>query len=279
MYAIDYLSSHNSTKVTGPTPPLLTEITPDDARKMLQRSAEFCNRAVKKSALKEYTESIKNGKWRYEVADPIRIDTNGFVIDGQHRLLAVIDANTPMLFYVVSNLPTDAANYIDIGVPRTHADFVALGGNKNAPNVAAAIRFHARYVAGSLSNNTVAVPRHAVNEYLAKHPGLLRSVELAVKGRDVLRRTGVSAACHYIFSQFDEKMADTFFEKLRTGLDLAADDPIYLLRQRLIDPWRKLNDVELGAVLIKTWNYTRLGTKVSRIAWYVTRGEEFPKAI
>lgn len=276
MYAIDYLSG----KTTTPSPPTLTEITPAAARKMLEDSASFQNRPIKKANVREYADSIRAGEWNHHVGDPIRLDTHGRVLDGQHRLLAVIESGTPQHFYVISNLPPDAVNYMDIGRPRSHSDFIGMteDGDKYPTQIAAGIRWITRYELETLSSQRNVIPKHKVAEYLRNNPGIVKSAAVAERVRDVLRRCGVATGAHYLFSRIDEEQADAFFEKLRTGLGMTENDPIYRLRERLIDPWRKLNEWECSAILIKAWNYTRRGVQVQRLIWTPGK-EDFPKAI
>lgn len=277
MYAIDYLSSRTTTQ--QPSAPTLVEITPVEARRLLENSASFKNRQVKRSVVSEYAESIKNGEWNYAVGDPIRIDTHGRVIDGQHRLLAVVQSDTPQHFYLISNLPPESVNFIDIGQPRSHADFVAMTGAADSKRVAAGVRWVSHYQGDRTWYARSGLPRHKIAQWIQDHPEILRSAVVSQQVKDVLRRMGVATGTHYIFSLIDKAEADSFFEKLRTGLNVEEGDPVYRLRERLIDPWRKLGEYETSAFVIKAWNLTRSGTKIKRLLWAPGQGEEFPTAI
>ena len=116
MYAIDYLKSVRD-RETAPTTRVET-ITPETAMRILEESSSFVNRKVKRTHVAALAEAMRSGHWK-NVGDPIRIDSDGRVIDGQHRLLALVEANATLEFVVISGLPAESAHYIDIGIPRS----------------------------------------------------------------------------------------------------------------------------------------------------------------
>ena len=88
---------------------------------------------------------------------------------------------------------------------------------------------------------------------------------------------------HYLFSRKDPALADEFFVKLAQGTNLKDDDPIYLLRERLMRENLKGSRTrmvprEALALTIKAWNAKRKNEKPRSLRW---RGngegaEEFP---
>ena len=47
------------------------------------------NRPVTESKVNQYFTEIQNGKWKEDTGEAIKISKQGFIIDGQHRLLAL----------------------------------------------------------------------------------------------------------------------------------------------------------------------------------------------
>lgn len=103
-------------------------ISPDRARELLARNIR--NRRLNSKRVKMYSDDIKNGNWT-ESPFPICIDSEGNLIDGQHRLTAVVESGIPTIMTVAYNVPQDAV--IDKGLERSTGDALYMRGliNKN----------------------------------------------------------------------------------------------------------------------------------------------------
>lgn len=85
---------------------------------------------------------------------------------------------------------------------------------------------------------------------------------------------------HYVFSQHDEEEADKFFEDLTTGANLAAKDPVLVLRKTLMSYDRKMMAQLRGRIMaltIKAWNFRRRGKTVHMYKFL--ENEDFPQPI
>lgn len=92
-------------------------ITPDEARILLEKNIR--NRSISKSLVKKYSKMMRDEEW-YETHQSIAFDENGVLVDGQHRLLACIDANIPLRTIIVRN--TKQNPYLDMGKNRSWSD-------------------------------------------------------------------------------------------------------------------------------------------------------------
>jgi len=70
-------------------------ITPSIAKGYLENNQN--NRRVKDTKVKLYAREMMAGRWKEGTAEFIKISKAGNVLDGQHRLLAIIMANKPKL--------------------------------------------------------------------------------------------------------------------------------------------------------------------------------------
>lgn len=95
----------------------LSTITPEMAAEMLTHNIEN-NRKINDDRVRSYADDMKNGKWMV-TGQAIQFDENGTLIDGQHRLYAIVKAKTPVRMMVVSNLPTETIKVIDTMQART----------------------------------------------------------------------------------------------------------------------------------------------------------------
>jgi len=87
-------------------------ITPDMAKSWL--ATQTTNRKVNQDRLRRYTLDMINGKWAVN-GESIKFK-NGVLVDGQHRLLAIIKANIPVKILVVN---VEDATMIDRGQERS----------------------------------------------------------------------------------------------------------------------------------------------------------------
>lgn len=88
-------------------------ITPDIARQMLETNTH--NRDVGDVHVKSLALKMKNGTFTISAA-PIMFDVNGRLIDGQHRLMAAIEADATFKALVIKGLPTWMYGVVDDGV-------------------------------------------------------------------------------------------------------------------------------------------------------------------
>lgn len=93
-------------------------ITPELAK--LYLSNQRNNRNVLQSHVKNIVKDMVEGRWKDE-ADPIKFTASGQLIDGQHRLNAVVVADRSQKFVVLRGYTDDSMGVLDIGKPRSAA--------------------------------------------------------------------------------------------------------------------------------------------------------------
>lgn len=102
-------------------------ITPLSAKLFLMHNT--ANRSLRSLAVSEYTSEMKSGAWMLG-CDAIGFDTDGVLINGQHRLNAVIKSGVACEFIVARNLPTKTKDALDIGKRRMLHERLTIAGNK-----------------------------------------------------------------------------------------------------------------------------------------------------
>lgn len=88
------------------------------------------NRPLRKNHVKKLASAMSGGQWR--VAQPILLNGDGTLLDGQHRLQAVIESGATVEMLVVRGVSTDSFDVIDQGLLRQACDLFAIRGGKNA---------------------------------------------------------------------------------------------------------------------------------------------------
>lgn len=111
-------------------------LTPEGAKELLKNN--IGNRKLK-NAKDHYANQMKNGQWK-ENGEPIIVDVNGFVKDGQHRLHACIQANHSFYVPLISGVDSNVMDTIDTGTNRCLPDVLELNGFKYTNDMSAIIK-------------------------------------------------------------------------------------------------------------------------------------------
>lgn len=247
-------------------------ITPDVAAEMLKNNPS--NRPISSSAVKRYAREMRNEKWVFN-GEPIIISDEGTLIDGQHRLNAIIDSGTTQMMVVITGIEKKAFTTIDIGKKRSGADALSTFDKeyaKNAGVIAAAINTIMEFKGGDTwTDQRSARGSHKDTiEFMTKNKGLMRSVDFvgSLNGARKLIPYSCLSALHYLFSKKDVSQAEEFFHKLNTGENLAKNDPVLLLRSRLIQMRHNggiFRTREVLPYIVKAWELLRQNKEVERL--------------
>lgn len=111
-------------------------ITPEIAKEYLKRN--FNNRPLREKDISFYSNQIKSGLWRL-TGQGISFDKSNKLIDGQHRLNAIIRANKAVEMLVVRDVSSDTFDVYDTGKNRSAGDVLSINGVKNSVKAASII--------------------------------------------------------------------------------------------------------------------------------------------
>lgn len=251
----------------------VVDVTPAQAAIWLKSNTH--NRSLRKPLIASYARDMLNGTWALN-GEAIKFAADGTVLDGQHRLRALVDAGRinpeltiPML--VVYGLANETQMTMDSGAKRTSGDALSLEGHKNATLLSSVLRKVWSWEAGDyrLSNNLVATTSECA-KLLADKPQIYRSVQIADRTRSVLRslRPTITGLTHYVLSEVDREDAVWFFARVADGANLETGHPVLALRNRLTNDAagnvRAPNHLQ-AAYVIRAWNGYREGRDMARI--------------
>ena len=243
----------------------LKTITPEWAAQILAHK-NGGNRPKNRIHVESLAKEMKAGRWKVN-GDTICLNGTK-LIDGQHRLSAVVMSGVTIQSFVVEGLPSDVFDTKDVGKRRSAGDTLSVSGNQNACRLAAALIVIDKYLT-SRSDKGVNYSNTEIRGLLAKYPDVPASLQTSYKLRGLILPS-VLDACHYLFSRKDPELADVFVEKLMKGMDLEEGSPIYVLRERLLSnslSKAKLTRPYVMALCIKAWNCARRGSSVRCLRW------------
>lgn len=217
----------------------LMRIPPATAQAWLARSAG--NRAIRATHVEYLANAIEAGDWLIN-GDAIRFDGNGSLIDGHHRLHAVVKSGQAIQSIVVTGLCPEARFAIDINnAARTLQDVVKMD-----PNDRMGGRYHTRRVSVARSIRSM-ISNHN-NKVKFSHSDLKRFEEYFSDALDFavplfstafssLGRAPVAGAVVFAHATAP-KLVETFARRFVSGEELSRGDAELTLRNWLLSSQR-----------------------------------------
>jgi len=241
-------------------------ITPADATNWLR--CNLRNRPVRKRHVEFLAGEIKNGNWQVN-GQAIVIAEDEQVLDGQHRLLAVIEAGIAIKTMVVYGISAAAFSTIDTGAVRTSSDALCLHFHEYPQHVvkavAAAVPWVKQLEKGSMHKNPKKLSNTEIIAYAKDNISLFeRAATLLHYPKDNRPlSSGVGTGLYEYFSRKDEETAGDFFRDLYTGENLSRTTVEYILRAAFTKDMQritsKLPTYIKVRMTVKAWNWRRRG--------------------
>lgn len=260
----------------------IVRITPDMATEMLERNR--LNRPLRQHHVKEIAKQITEGRWKFN-GDSIKIDIDGNVADGQHRLWAIFESGRAVDSVIVYGVERDAFSTMDTNrIARNGGDIIALSGTTRHRNIiASALSWQLRHQSGSIVNYRASenkITNDRIEQAFAAHPEMARAVE-RVGGLRRLCNISLIAFFYYILANRDQALADRMVDVLEeppAGISLS--DPFLRLRQYFLAEHEKSKDPVMSiALAIKAANAAHASRRIDRLYWrsHGRGAEPFPK--
>lgn len=105
--------------------PMLMEVTPQFAQEVLD-DHNVKNRLIQKDRVEMYARLMRQGDWK--PINQIVFHRNGRLLNGQHRLMAVVKADMPIMFHVLFGADDSYITAIDEAPKRSNTDISHLMG-------------------------------------------------------------------------------------------------------------------------------------------------------
>lgn len=260
------------------------KVTPHWATLKLDRFEAFCdehpdlrmNRRVVQSIVQKYATDMKNGMWGRN-HQGLAFDKNDILVDGQHRLWAVIESDTPVMMLVTTGLDREAQLTIDLGKPRSTVDVAVIAGMTTVRSAHVAV-----LKALLRGSTTTRSPMTRVEEIeaLNRHQNAIEfamTLFPSTRMPGVMRAPVLSVLARAFYTQDHERLR-RFAEVLKTG-QRSGDETeavIVALRNYLLLNKNIGSQVSLE-VYIKTARALQAYLKGERIrTLYASKGREEP---
>lgn len=248
----------------------IATITPEIAAAWLDQNK--INRKVKKSVVTKYAADMKARRWLLSF-DAIRFSVDGDLLDGQHRLLACIAADTPFTSQVVYNLPAEMRSVIDTGASRSVADVLTFH-DVTSPIHCASV---ARWVWAAKNGIGPSVGRAAISaqhvmEILARHPRIISSINIS-SFKTVSPSPTLLAFIHYAATNLIKvpESANGFVQVFKTGVPAYDGCPAHMLREQIVLRRRSrassFANTERWRSMVHAWNLFAAEKTMRKFSW------------
>lgn len=254
------------------------EIGPELAAEWLKNNPR--NRQVSQAAVDRLKYAMVNNLWHFD-GSPIRRDAEGNLLDGQHRLTAVVQSGKTFLFHVIDGIDASTQATMDTGRKRSLADALHMNGEKMAKVQAAivqsAYRFYAQNsrsstIFGGFGQNGAGIVQ--MDELIAFQGMFREEFEFAAEWADKIRRvlpvpSRMIGLLAWLIVQRDKKQAEIFLDALLEGAGLEKGSPILALRNLYIIHKGETTSAEylrLFSLGLRAWNLFRVNKSIVRLS-------------
>jgi hypothetical protein len=261
----------------------ITQVTPDLASSWLLSNTH--NRNLRRKVVTAYAADMASGNWRWN-GESVKFSEDDVLLDGQHRLAAIVEANVTLPGLVIRGLPSETQETVDGGARRKFGDVLRLRGERNGSSLAAIVRRVTVWEDGARRVGSKTKYPPTTGQLLAtleKHPELR---EIAGEAHGLSRQCdmpgSILALGIWLFGQLSPEDSSFFFGRLADFQGLIKGDPIYELRralERSRSSQHERSETFLLAIMIKAWNAYRDGARVGLLTYRPggARPETFPE--
>jgi hypothetical protein len=254
---------------TKPTTAVV-QVTPDQAAEWLANNNNH-NRTIRESKVAAYARDMKSGAWQFN-GDSVRFADDGTLLDGQHRLSAIIRSGMAVSVIVVWGLEKASQNTMDIGAHRLLRDQLHLAGESNSNELAAIARRMVAIGQGVMGKGGQNMPTHAeMIDYIDANPDVRRAAEVAcsAKGKVPVAPSVIGTAYHWC-ARIEKSDAEVFYvTQVIECIGLYEGDPARALLLRYQNDaavtGRQMDPDNALRYAIVAWNHFRKGAKVSKL--------------
>lgn len=201
--------------------------TKEDAERIILEQNTKNYRAPKVHIVKMYADEMAQGRWIAN-GDSIRFDRNGVLIDGQHRLKAIIKSGVPQEFVVVEDLDPECVKTIDIAHKRSIEDYLKnqeecyTKGTTAVVKIVMNLRKSNKQIGQSAGNGSPS-NMMVVDEYMRDRDNYAKATaygkEISKESKGALKPSHVGAIFYYLVHEMgtnEDYVREFFFDIVNT---------------------------------------------------------------
>lgn len=247
----------------------MVTITPAYASFLLQRVRNV--RKVLLAHVHMLARAMLAGKWERN-GSAIKLDHEGYVVDGEHRLRACVEAGVPFETLLIRGIKASAT--IDTGGRiRTAAQVVGHGSAKNSTTVVAIARIaivlesDGNLLRLNAGTQRVGISVQQIAEYAEEHMDALVAAAAIAQRVAATTRLPVGPLGFVAFRAVTNPKMGPFMRSLETGEGLSRGNPAYALREkaRSVSSLVRIRYEDACHLVFKAWNAYVRGTEIYQL--------------
>lgn len=208
------------------------------------------NRRISEPVVEAYASDMRAGAWKL-THQGIAFDASGRLIDGQHRLHAIIKAGFPVTMSVTRGLAASAQEVVDAQKPRSISDQLHLiDGLPSANKYAGACRVIAEIEQGKHVDRSTL---NGVRAILARYQPEIAEMLKAMRATEFDSVTIVGPLAYCMAA--DKAKVKELASQIRTGEGLHKYDPAYQIREWIRKYGCRERYQVMGVILRGTYAY------------------------
>lgn len=259
-------------------------ITPSRAKELLE--ANINNRRVKAEVVIRYAQDMLAGRWKQDTGETMKISKSGIVLDGQHRLYAIVKANKPIFFHIAYGIDDSVSDVLDTGSGRSASDVFRLNRINNDSSIPSIMQTsyllkNGHFTSGQKNmrlTNAQLLQKYYENEILWQDI-CKKSHNWYLSFAKILAKSFIGGF-YSVFKEIDLDLAEQFMNELCTGINV-SNETMLLLRNKFMQDkmsQRKISPSLRTIFMIKAWNCFVKGIVLKKLAFDSDR-ESYPKIL
>ncbi len=226
------------------------------------------NRRVNQRRIAQLAAQLRQGHFE-NTGEPIIVSDEGILNNGQHRLLAIIEADAAVEMDIRFGIPRRAFVKTDTGAARSGADVLSIRGVSGSAQIAMALRLLIAYERGLPEHLRDYITNDEINRAYDRWSDIGEAVAKVQVYRfhPQIRSTPLYATTFLAMRAPRAARVDDWLHVLATGLEAHREHPAYVLRERLLrgvgsDLGTRERQLVRFALMIKSWNMFRQDEEV-----------------
>lgn len=218
------------------------------------------NRRINRRKVDQLAKQMSSGMFE-NTGEPLIISREGILNDGQHRLMAVVEADAIVDMDVRFGIPRHVFTKTDTGTTRSAGDVLTIGGVAQGSRISSAVRLLILYERGLPGSIRDFVSNDEINKAFARWASIAEVSERlqAYAFPKAVRSTPLLATAYLANRSPGRDRLDPWLHTLATGLDARRDNPAYQLREKLVRGIQapigtREGQMERFALMIRSWN-------------------------
>lgn len=215
-------------------------MTPEWAESLLDKNVD--NRPLSLVRVRQLAKAIMEGEWQMS-HQGIAVSTSGKLLDGQHRLAAIILAGKAVPLLLTTECDPAIFKVVDTGYKRTAGQVLSMGGAfcpKDAASTCRLVMAYERVPHLVWASPSITYTNSDIVEWYEGARGQIDfALKLGISGRNRLALVRTSSLAAFVFiacrAGYAESTLTRYVDQLCNGDGLQKDDPVFSFRRAIIN--------------------------------------------